>query len=449
MRGRPRRPRRRRRDGLAAVVGRGRRRPPLLRAGHRPRPLGAAEPSRRRDAERRLRPRRRGGGDRSRSVGVQRPGLLRGRDGGPHAWRCCCRSFAESSSSIAACATGRWDHRAAGRLGRLADVRLGIVGFGRIGRAVAARAARLGDGGRRHSIRSSRARRHRVAGARPASLDELLRSSTAVSLHAPLTPDTQRPHRRRASSRCCPKAPSSSTSHGLGSSTRRRSSTRSRAVTSAESRSTCSTSSRPTPPSPHRRRRGSSSIRTRAGTARRPKRRAPRRATESVREVLEGRVPRHCGQRGSVERPVSARPHILLFVVDQLAAPYLRAHGHTVTKTPTIDELAGHGRRVRERLHAEPAVRARAGSPHDRHAPDPDGRLRQLGGVRVVDPRVHALPEARGLSDVPEREDALRRPRPAPRVRGAPHDRRLSRATSVGRPTGASGASGSTGGTTT
>ena len=39
---------------------------------------------------------------------------------------------------------GGWDHRAAGRLGRLADVRLGIVGYGRIGRAVAARALALG-----------------------------------------------------------------------------------------------------------------------------------------------------------------------------------------------------------------------------------------------------------------------------------------------------------------
>jgi choline-sulfatase len=40
---------------------------------------------------------------------------------------------------------------------------------------------------------------------------------------------------------------------------------------------------------------------------------------------------------------VSERPHILLFVVDQLAAPILRAHGNAVTKTPAIDELAETG----------------------------------------------------------------------------------------------------------
>ncbi len=37
------------------------------------------------------------------------------------------------------------------------------------------------------------------------------------------------------------------------------------------------------------------------------------------------------------------RPHILLVMVDQLAAPFLRAHGHPVTKTPTIDRLAEEG----------------------------------------------------------------------------------------------------------
>jgi D-3-phosphoglycerate dehydrogenase / 2-oxoglutarate reductase len=85
---------------------------------------------------------------------------------------------------------GGWDHRAAGRLGRLADVRLGIVGYGRIGRAVAARALALGMNVvafdpllEPDAIAST--------GVQPASLEELLRSSTAVTLHAPLTPDTE------------------------------------------------------------------------------------------------------------------------------------------------------------------------------------------------------------------------------------------------------------------
>jgi len=37
------------------------------------------------------------------------------------------------------------------------------------------------------------------------------------------------------------------------------------------------------------------------------------------------------------------RPHILLVMVDQLAAHFLRAYGHAVTKTPTIDRLAETG----------------------------------------------------------------------------------------------------------
>ena len=40
---------------------------------------------------------------------------------------------------------------------------------------------------------------------------------------------------------------------------------------------------------------------------------------------------------------MSSRPHILLFVVDQLAAAYLGAYGHDVTKTPAIDGLAESG----------------------------------------------------------------------------------------------------------
>ena len=37
------------------------------------------------------------------------------------------------------------------------------------------------------------------------------------------------------------------------------------------------------------------------------------------------------------------RPHILVLMVDQLAASFLRPYGHRVTKTPTIDRLAEAG----------------------------------------------------------------------------------------------------------
>ena len=84
---------------------------------------------------------------------------------------------------------GGWDHQAAGRLGRLADVRLGIVGYGRIGRAVATRARALGmDVAAFDPLVEPDA--IASTGVRSTSLEELLRSSTAVTLHAPLTPDT-------------------------------------------------------------------------------------------------------------------------------------------------------------------------------------------------------------------------------------------------------------------
>jgi choline-sulfatase len=40
---------------------------------------------------------------------------------------------------------------------------------------------------------------------------------------------------------------------------------------------------------------------------------------------------------------MSERPHILIVMVDQLSALFLRAYGHGVTKTPTIDRLAQEG----------------------------------------------------------------------------------------------------------
>jgi D-3-phosphoglycerate dehydrogenase len=84
---------------------------------------------------------------------------------------------------------GAWSYEAAGPLRRISDVRLGIVGFGRIGRAVAARALALGMEVSAHDpfladeVISSK-------GARPLALEELLRSSSAISIHAPLTPET-------------------------------------------------------------------------------------------------------------------------------------------------------------------------------------------------------------------------------------------------------------------
>ena len=84
---------------------------------------------------------------------------------------------------------GKWDYQAAGELRRLADVRLGIVGFGRIGRAVATRARAFGmDVAAHDPLVADDA--VRAEGVRPASLEDLLGTSDAVTVHAPLTPAT-------------------------------------------------------------------------------------------------------------------------------------------------------------------------------------------------------------------------------------------------------------------
>jgi D-3-phosphoglycerate dehydrogenase len=84
---------------------------------------------------------------------------------------------------------GRWEHDAAGPLQRVSDVRLGIVGFGRIGRALAARARALRM---EVSAHDPLVPDEEIAaeGIRPAALTELLEWSSAISVHVPLTDDT-------------------------------------------------------------------------------------------------------------------------------------------------------------------------------------------------------------------------------------------------------------------
>jgi D-3-phosphoglycerate dehydrogenase / 2-oxoglutarate reductase len=84
---------------------------------------------------------------------------------------------------------GGWDDHAAGPLPRLRGTRLGVVGFGRIGRAVSDRALALGmevwasDPAVGSGV-------IRGAAARPATLAELLAACHAVTLHVPLTAAT-------------------------------------------------------------------------------------------------------------------------------------------------------------------------------------------------------------------------------------------------------------------
>jgi len=85
---------------------------------------------------------------------------------------------------------GGWDWTAAGPLRRVRGTRLGIIGFGRIGRALAQRAAVLGFevwAADPAVVREEIA----AAGVRPASLHELLEACDAVSLHVALTRETE------------------------------------------------------------------------------------------------------------------------------------------------------------------------------------------------------------------------------------------------------------------
>ena len=84
---------------------------------------------------------------------------------------------------------GGWDDHAAGPLERVAGTRLGVVGFGRIGRAVAARARALGMEVWAHDPALGAAD-VADAGARAVTLDELLEGCNVVTLHVPGTPDT-------------------------------------------------------------------------------------------------------------------------------------------------------------------------------------------------------------------------------------------------------------------
>ncbi|HLS47245.1 MAG TPA: D-glycerate dehydrogenase, partial [Gemmatimonadales bacterium] len=88
--------------------------------------------------------------------------------------------------------TGRWTGwRPTHLVGRgLSGKTLGIVGMGRIGRAVAGMAAR-GLGMRVIYVTRSPGPEDDALGSRAASLDELLSQSDVVSLHAPATPETR------------------------------------------------------------------------------------------------------------------------------------------------------------------------------------------------------------------------------------------------------------------
>ncbi|HEY3080458.1 MAG TPA: C-terminal binding protein [Chloroflexota bacterium] len=84
---------------------------------------------------------------------------------------------------------GGWDYNLAGTVLRIRGRVLGLVGLGRIGRGLAARAAALGFSVVAHDPLVT-AEEARALGVEPCDLATLLARADAVSLHAPLTPAT-------------------------------------------------------------------------------------------------------------------------------------------------------------------------------------------------------------------------------------------------------------------
>ena len=90
---------------------------------------------------------------------------------------------------LAAGRVGSWTNQSAVPLRRLRGQTLGIFGFGRIGQAVAAKASGLGMQVQAHD-RFLSPEQIAAAGARPVDWETLLRTSDYLSLHAPLTSET-------------------------------------------------------------------------------------------------------------------------------------------------------------------------------------------------------------------------------------------------------------------
>jgi D-3-phosphoglycerate dehydrogenase / 2-oxoglutarate reductase len=92
---------------------------------------------------------------------------------------------------IEAARAGSWNNQSVVPLRRLRGQTLGIFGFGRIGQMVAAKAAGLGLEIQAHD-RFLTPEQVAAAGARSVDWETLLRTSDYLSLHAPLTADTQK-----------------------------------------------------------------------------------------------------------------------------------------------------------------------------------------------------------------------------------------------------------------
>jgi (S)-sulfolactate dehydrogenase len=96
------------------------------------------------------------------------------------------------SASTAQVAAGEWPREALSRGREVAGKRLGLVGFGSIGRVTARKAAALGMSVAAYDPQLPRGDgAWSQLGVAPMELDELVAASDVVSLHVPLTPETR------------------------------------------------------------------------------------------------------------------------------------------------------------------------------------------------------------------------------------------------------------------
>lgn len=84
-----------------------------------------------------------------------------------------------------------WDYKIAGDLARLTDQTLGIIGFGRIGTAVAIRAKAFGMKVAFYDPYCPPGQEKAIGVERKNSIEELLENSDVVSIHTPLTNETR------------------------------------------------------------------------------------------------------------------------------------------------------------------------------------------------------------------------------------------------------------------
>ena len=163
--------------------------------------------------------------------------------------------------------------------------------------------------------------------------------------------------------------------------------------------------------------------------ARRRHRRSPARLARIAAAHAALPRPERAGRairRSTVDGMSDQRPNILVVVADQLAASALGAYGNRVTRAPTLDRLASEGVVFEHAYCASPLCVPSRGSLLTSMLPVAQRRVRQRRGARGVGADVRTRAARARLPHGAGGQDALHRPRPAARVRGAGDAGRLS-----------------------